>query len=129
MIKLYRFLGVFFSRGDRCTLFPFLALVAPFYTDGLIWMWWSVVAVWCMMGIGVAEGGGVIWWSPTCLREEVKSCAILPLGPMHTDRVRQYPGSPYAAVGGAHQSDRNTTLDVRTRIWIWLLPLGGQATG
>ena len=37
---------------------PFLVLVAPLYTVSLICMWWSVLVVFCMMGIGVAEGFG-----------------------------------------------------------------------
>ena len=41
----------------------------------------------------------------------------------------RHPGSTYAAVGGAHQSDRNNTLGVFTRLREGLLPLGGQATG
>ena len=55
---IYRCFFVYFSQGGTgvpCA--PFLALVAPLYTVGLLCMWWSVVVVFCMMGIGVAEGG------------------------------------------------------------------------
>ena len=64
-----------------------------------------------------------------CLPKEVEPCAILPLGPIHTDPLRRHPGSSYAAVGGAHQSDRNPNLDVSARLRVGLFPLGGQATG
>ena len=63
------------------------------------------------------------------LPEEVHPCAVFPLGPMYADPVRRNPGSSYAAVCGAHQSDCNPTLDVPARIIVGLLPLGGQATG
>ena len=71
----------------------------------------------------MVEGGLV------CLPKEVEPRSILPLGPLHTDPVRWHPGSSYAAVGGAHQSDRNPTLDESTSLRVGLLPLGGQATG
>ena len=64
-----------------------------------------------------------------CLPKEVEPRAILPLGPLHADPVCRHPGSSYAAVGGAHQSDRNPNLDVSTRLRVGLFPLGGQATG
>ena len=68
-------------------------------------------------------GGG----SPVVLTVDLR--AILPLGLLHADPVRWHSGSSYAAVGGAHQSDCNPTLDVYTRLQVGLLPLGGQATG
>ena len=64
-----------------------------------------------------------------CLPKEVDPRAILALGPLHADTVHWYPGSSYAAVGGAHQSDCNPTLDVSTRLRVVLLPIGGQSTG
>ena len=63
------------------------------------------------------------------LPEEVEPCDNFPLGSMHTDPVRRHPGSSYAVIGGAHQSDRNPTLDVSARFIVGLFPLGGQATG
>ena len=51
-----------------------------------------------------------------CLPEEVEPCAILPLEPLHTDPVRRHPGSLYAVVGGAHQSNHNTAIDVFARL-------------
>ena len=56
-----------------------------------------------------------------CLPEEVEPCAILPLGPLHTDPVRWHPGSSYAAVGGANQSYHYPTIDVsaRPRVGFW----------
>ena len=51
-----------------------------------------------------------------CLPEEVKPRAILPLGLLHTDPAFWHPESLYAAIGGAHQSDYNPTLDVSTRL-------------
>ena len=56
-------------------------------------------------------------------------CAILPLWPLHTYPVRWNPGSPYVAVGGAHQSDHNPTIELSTHLLLGFLPLGGQATG
>ena len=64
-----------------------------------------------------------------CVPEEFEPCAILPLGPLHSDTVCHHLGSSYEAVGGAHQSDCNTTLDVSARLRVRLFPLGGQATG
>ena len=63
-----------------------------------------------------------------CLPEDVYPCAILPLGLLHTDPVRLHLGSWYAAVGGAHQSDRNPTLDVSARLTVGFFPLSVQAT-
>ena len=63
-----------------------------------------------------------------CSPKEVEPHAVLPLGLMHTDPVLWQPGSSYAGVGGVHQSDRNRTLDVSTRLQVGLSPLGGQAT-
>ena len=74
-------------------------------------------------------GGWLIWWSLARLSEEVNTCAIFPLGPLHTDLVRRHRGSLYSAVGGAHQSDSNPTIDVPVRLQVGFLPLGGQATG
>ena len=59
----------------------------------------------------LVERGGL-----ACLPKEVEPRAILLLGPLHTDPVLWYPGSSYAAVGGVHQSDRNPSLDVSTRL-------------
>ena len=64
-----------------------------------------------------------------CLPEEVEPCAVLPLGPLHTDPVTWHLGSSYEAVGGAHQSDRNLTLDVSASLKVGFFPLGGQASG
>ena len=64
-----------------------------------------------------------------CLPKEVEPRSVLPLGLLHTDPVRWYPGLLYAAVGGAHHSDRNPTLGVSTRLRVGLLTLGVQATG
>ena len=74
---------------------------------------------------GLSLVGGALEWLP----KEVEPRAILPLRPLNADPVRWHPGSLYAALGGAHQSDRNPTLDVSTRLRVGLLPLGGQATG
>ena len=71
--------------------------------------------------------GGVVLLK--CLPKEVKPRAILPLGSMHADLVCWNPGSLYAAMGGAHQSDYNPTLDVCTCLRVGLFPLSGQATG
>ena len=64
-----------------------------------------------------------------CLPKEVEPRAIPPLGLLHADPVRWHPGSSYAAMGGAHQSDCNPTIDVSARLQVGLIPLGGQATG
>ena len=72
----------------------------------------------------LGEGGGLL----ECLPKEVGPRAILPLGSLHADPVLWHLGSLYAAVGGAHQSDRNSTLDVSTRLRVGLITLGGQAT-
>ena len=64
-----------------------------------------------------------------CLPKKVEPRAILLLGPLHTDPVRRHLGSSYAAVGGAHQSDRNPTLGVSECLRVGLFPLVGQATG
>ena len=64
-----------------------------------------------------------------CLLEEFEPCAILLLGPLHTDPVRWHPGYSYAAVGGAHQTDRNPTLDISACLRVGLFPLGGKVTG
>ena len=77
----------------------------------------------------VGGGGGRGVALLKCLPKEVEPCAILPLGPLHSDLVCWYPGSTYAAMGGAYQSYCNRTLDVSTRLQVGLLPLGGQATG
>ena len=58
-----------------------------------------------------------------CLPEEIYPCAILPLGPLHTDPVLRHPGSSYAAVGGAHQSYRNPTIDVSARLRVGFFTL------
>ena len=62
------------------------------------------------------------------LPEKVHTCTVFPLGLMYADLVLRHPGSPYAAVIGAHQSGYNPTLDVPAHIIVSLLPLGGQAT-
>ena len=74
--------------------------------------------------LGIRLVGGAL----ECLPKEVDPRAILPLGPLHTDPVRQHLGSSYATVGGAHQSDSNTTHDLSTRLRVGLFSLGGQAT-
>ena len=82
------------------------------------------------MFVFVGGGGGVgglVYLK--CLPIVVKPRIILLLGSLHADPVCWYPGSSYAAIGGAHQSDCNPTLDVATRLCVGLLPLGGQATG
>ena len=61
--------------------------------------WWGFVFV---EGGGGAKGGGVLL---KFLPEEVKPRAILPLGFLYSDPVFWHPGSSYAAMGGAHQSD------------------------
>ena len=74
--------------------------------------------------------GGVGWFvvALACLPEEIYPRAILPLGPLQTDPMSRHPGSSYVAVGGAHQSDRNPTLDVSALVRVRLFPLGGQET-
>ena len=64
-----------------------------------------------------------------CLPKEVEPRAILPLGLLHTDLVCWHLVSSYSEVGGAHQSDRNPTLDISTCLRVGLFPLGVQATG
>ena len=89
------------------------------------------------INVSFSQGGGRCTLSPLrlvggpllCLPKEVEPCAILPLGPLHTDPVRQHLGYSYAAVGGAHQSDCNPTIDVSARLRVGLFPLGGQTTG
>ena len=83
----------------------------------------------CIRGNEGSRGVGCLGGALACLPKEVDPLAILPLGPLHTDLVRRHPGSSYAAVGGAHQSDRNPTLDVSARLRVGLFPLGSQATG
>ena len=51
-----------------------------------------------------------------CLPKEVDPRAILQLGTLHDDPVRWHLVSSYTAVGGAHQIDRNPTLDISTRL-------------
>ena len=117
---------VYFSQGYRCNLYPLTCLSCTFiYRQNALHI---VVG-----GGGILYGGywGVwgkwlIWRSLARLPEEVNPIAIFPLGPLHTDPVRWNPVSLYAAVGGAHQSDRNPTLDVPTRLRVELLPLGVQ---
>ena len=76
----------------------------------------------------VLEGeGGSIYLK--CSQKEVKPRTILPLGSLHAYTLCWHPGSLYAAMSGAHQGDCNPTLDVSTRLWVGLLPLGGQVTG
>ena len=58
------------------------------------------------------------------LRNEVSGVWLL-----RNDPVRCHPGSLYAAVGGAHQSYYNPTLEISTRLQVGLLQLDGQATG
>ena len=77
----------------------------------------------CVYGSGLI--GGVLAYIPL----EVEPCAIFPLEPLHTDPVHMHPGFSYTAVGGAHQSDHNPTLDVSAHLRVGLFPLGGQATG
>ena len=62
------------------------------------------------------EGIRLVGGSLACLSKEVEPCVVLPLGLLNTDPVCWHPGYAYAAVGGAHQSDRNPTLDVSTRL-------------
>ena len=78
-----------------------------------------------MRGNEVSVGVGWFVVALACLPEEVYPFAILPLGPLHTDPVRRHLGSSYAALGGAHQSDRNPTLDVPARLRVGFFPLGG----
>ena len=75
------------------------------------------------------EGIRLVGGALACLPKEFDPCAILPLGPLHTDPVHWYPGSSYAAVVGAHQSDRNPNIYVSTRLRVVMFPFGGQATG
>ena len=89
-----------------------------FGRDGLF-----LTGEWGVDGISLV-GGGL-----ACIHKEVEPRAILPLGPLHPVPVRWHPGFLYAAVGGAHQSDRSPTLDVSTRLRVGLFPLDGQATG
>ena len=127
---------LFFSRRYRCTLSSLLScclalscrLIQFWSAVGkLSWNWvlegFLYVCV-CWRGRG---GRGLVYLK--CLPKEVKSRTILPLGSLHADPVCWHPGSSYAAMGGAHQSDCNPTLDVSTCLRVGLLPLGGQATG
>ena len=66
-------------------------------------------------GLGV-WGSGLVVGALACLPEEVDPWSILPLGTLHIDPVFRHPGSSYAAVGGAHQSDCNPTLDLSARL-------------
>ena len=50
------------------------------------------------------------------LPEEVNTCAILPLEPLHTDPVCRHPGSLYSAVGDMHQSYYSPNLNVSARL-------------
>ena len=81
------------------------------------------------LGYWGVEGSGLVGGDLACLPKEVEPRDILPLGPLHTDPVRRHPGSLYAAVGGAHQSDQNPTLDVSACLKVGMFQLGGQATG
>ena len=77
--------------------------------------------------VGGGGGQGVVLLK--CLPKKVDPRAILPLGLLHSDLVCWHPGSSYTAIGGAHQSDFNPTLDIPTRLQVVLIPLGGQANG
>ena len=125
---------LFFSRRDRCTLSSLLC----FRLDLYVFSSCFICGGECTSYNGVSEGfflfvwvgggrGG--WVYLKYLPKEVKTRTILPLGLLHADPVCWHPRSSYAAMVGAHQGDWNPTLDVSTRIWVGLLPLGGQATG
>ena len=75
------------------------------------------------------EGITLVVGGLACFPKVIKLHAILSLGPLHTHPVFWHLVSSYATVGGAHQSDRNPTLDVSARLRVGLFPLGGQATG
>ena len=124
---------------DKCVLYPLLFLngapmsffVVPLPPSDVYYC--LVLDFWDYVWWG---SGGISWvgyllgfgFPQVRLPEEVHTCAVFPLGPMYADLVRRHPGSPYAAVSGAHQSGYNTTLDVPARLRVRLLPLGGQAT-
>ena len=88
-----------------CTLSPLLYCCGALDVISSVCPWWLVVML--------------LW----VLRNEVSGVWLL-----RDDPVRCHPGSLYAAVGGAQQSDCNPTLDVSTRLRVGLLPLGVQAT-
>ena len=84
---------------------------------------WFDYREWGVKGLSLLFGGGR---GMACLPKEVEPRSILPLGPLHADPVGWHPGSSYAEVGGAHQSNRNPTIDVSTCLRLGLPPLGGQ---
>ena len=54
----------FYQGGTGVPCPPLFAIVAPLYPASLRCTWWSVVVVFCMLGIRVAEGGGVGYSDP-----------------------------------------------------------------
>ena len=63
------------------------------------------------------------------LHEEFQLCVVFLMGLLYADPVLRHPGSLYAAVSGAHQSDCNPTLDIPACLRFRLPPLLGQETG
>ena len=74
------------------------------------------------------EGITLVVGGLACFPKVIKLHAILSLGPLHTHPVFWHLVSSYATVGGAHQSDRNPTLDVSTLHGVGLFLLDVQAT-
>ena len=63
------------------------------------------------------------------LPEQRQAGPDFPLRSLHTDFLCRHLWPSDAPVCGPHQSDCNPTLDVSTRLWVWLLSLWCEATG
>ena len=119
---------LFIKRGQVYPVPPSLYQRLPCVVVYLLRLCQMALVGGCMQESELSGGVGWSVVALACLPEEVSPHAIFPLGPLHTDPVRWHPGSSYAVVGGAHQSDHNTTLDVYALLRAGLFPLGGQET-
>ena len=127
---VYRVINVSFSQGGACVPCPpSMNPRRPCVVVTPLWSWWMSVMGRCIQVNEVSMGVGWLGEPWCAYLKRLSPAQSSHWGCCTLIRVCWYLGSSYAAVGGAHQSDNNPTIDVSTRLRVGLFPLGGQATG